>query len=105
LGAMRRKMIPHAPSFQPGRFVGFFSTSQQMSATQVPSSVAIRPSHCAPLIVILESRCGIGYKFHIGFNVLRKRRSLLKLAFSARVGGNYNSISVAWQWSWIGRPN
>src|SRR5271167_407053 len=56
-----------------------------MLATQVPPTVTIRPYHRAPLIVILESRCGIGYKFHIGYNVLGKRRSLLKLALSAMI--------------------
>jgi hypothetical protein len=38
---------------------------------------------------------------------LDKHQSL-KLSYSngayARFGGNYNNLSVAWQWSWIGRP-
>ena len=38
---------------------------------------------------------------------LDKHQSL-KLSYSngayARFGGDYNNISVAWQWSWIGRP-
>ena len=36
------------------------------------------------------------------------RHQSLKLSYSngayARFGGDYNNLSVAWQWSWIGRP-
>jgi hypothetical protein len=50
----------------------------------------------------LSSRIGL-----TGSLKLDKHQSL-KLSYSdgayIRVGGNYQSVSVAWQWSWIGRP-
>ena len=56
-----------------------------------------------PLTLQRNSRVGVTASIPLG------RHQSLKVSYNdgayIRYGGNYRSISVAWQYSWIGRPN